>query len=165
LPNGGNGVTITASGNMVGGTAKGAGNLIDDNTGAGVDVTSGTGDSILGNGIYGNGGGGIVLAPGANNNQPAPQITFAKAETSDTAIEGALLAAPNTTYTIEFFVDPSGTGQGKTFLKRVTVTTDSFGLATFIVDLPLVPAGQFITATATDPGGDTSAFATPFAVS
>jgi titin len=165
LPNGGNGVTINATGNLVGGTAKGAGNLIEDNAGAGVDVAGGTGDSILGNGIYGNGGGGIVLASGANNNEPAPQLTFAKAETQQTVIEGALLAAPNTTYTLEFFVDPSGTGQGKTFLKRITVKTDSFGLATFIVNLPLVPAGQLITATATDPGGDTSTFAPPFAVS
>jgi titin len=165
LPNGGNGVTINASGNLVGGTAKGAGNLIEDNTGAGADVAGGTGDSILGNGIYGNGGGGIVLAPGANNNQPAPQITFAKAESTETAIEGVLVAAANTTYTLEFFADPSGTGQGQTFLMRVTVTTDAAGVARFIVNLPVVPAGQFLTATATDPGGDTSAFSNPIAVS
>lgn len=169
LFNGGNGVTINASGNMVGGQAKGAGNFIQNNHGAGVDVAGGTGDSIFGNSIYLNGGGGIVLAPGANHNQPAPQITFAKAETADTVIEGALLAAPNTTYTIEFFAsataDPSGFGQGETFLKRITVTTDAFGLATFIVDLPLVPVGQFITATATDSSGDTSAFSNAFAVS
>jgi titin len=190
LPNRLDGVTIdtSASGNTVGGTAVGAGNLIEYNGGAGVnvlkgtgnsilgngiyynggagvDVLSGTGDSILGNGIYGNSGGGIVLAPGANNNQPAPQITFAKAETTRTVIEGALLAAPKTTYTLEFFVDPSGSGQGQKLLKRVTVTTDSSGLATFIEDLPVVPAGQFLTATATDPGGDTSAFSSPFVVS
>jgi titin len=165
LPNGGDGVTINASGNHIGGTATGAGNRIADNTGAGVNVAGGTGDSILGNSIYGNAGGGIVLAPGANNNQPAPQITFAKAETTATVIEGVLFAAPSTTYTLEFFADPSGSGQGQTFLKRVTVTTDAFGLATFIVNLPLVPAGQVITATATDPGGDTSVFASPFVVS
>jgi titin len=170
LHNGGNGVTINASGNTVGGKVTGAGNLIEYNTRAGVDVAGGTGDCILGNGIYGNGGGGIVLAAGANNNQPAPQITFAKAETTSTVIEGVLLAAPSTTYTIEFFAsptpDPSGFGQGQTFLKRITmVATDAFGLATFIVRLPAVPAGQFITATATDANNDTSAFSSAFAVS
>jgi titin len=171
LPNGGDGVTITlnASGNAIGGTASGAGNLIEYNGGAGVDVVSGTGDAILGNGIYGNTGGGIVLGPGANNNQAAPQIVFAKAETTQTVIEGALLAAPNTTYTVEFFAsptaDPSGFGQGQKFLFRTTVKTDAFGLGTFIVHLPFVPAGQFITATATDSGGDTSTFSNAFVVS
>ena len=169
LPNGGNGVSVNASGNMVGGKATGAGNYIEDNSGAGVDVAGGTGDGILGNSIYLNIGGGIKLAPGANNNQPAPQITFAMAEPTQTVIEGVLFAAPGTTYTIEFFAnvtaDPSGFGQGQTFLKRIAVTTDASGLGTFIVDLPLVPAGEFITATDTDPGNDTSAFSAAFVVS
>ena len=59
------------SNNTVGGTAAGAANVIANNGGAGVGLTSGDveGDAILSNSIYGNAGGGITLASGANQSQ------------------------------------------------------------------------------------------------
>src|SRR4029077_8015592 len=56
--------------------------------------------------------------------------------------------------------DPSGYGQGQTYLGSVQVTTDGNGNASFTVTLTTpVPAGQnYITATATDPNGNTSEF-------
>ena len=63
LPNGG-GIRISAgNNNRVGGTAAGAGNVIADSTFTGVTIDSnGTGNSVLGNSIYGNGSIGIDLA-------------------------------------------------------------------------------------------------------
>src|SRR5437879_278387 len=45
-----------ASNNLIGGTTPGAGNTIGFCAGPGVYVDSGTGNNILGNSIYGNGG-------------------------------------------------------------------------------------------------------------
>jgi hypothetical protein len=65
------------------------------------------------------------------------------------------------TFTIELFAnvegDPSGFGEGQFFLGSVTVTTDDNGFATFTATFSLT-AGQFITATATDPNKNTSEF-------
>ena len=55
--------------------------------------------------------------------------------------------------------DPSGFGQGSTFLGFANVTTDAGGNANFTVTVPIpVLPGQFISATATDPGNNTSEF-------
>ncbi len=63
------------------------------NNGTGVDIDSGTGNSILGNSIYSNGLG-ILLNSGnnANNNQAAPVLTAASASSSGTNISGICLA-------------------------------------------------------------------------
>ncbi len=56
LPNG-TGVRIErANNNLVGGTNPAAGNLIADNLQSGVSIAQGTGNAVLGNSIYGNGG-------------------------------------------------------------------------------------------------------------
>ena len=78
-------------------------------------------------------------------------------------ISGTLNSIANTAFTIEFFAnaaaDPSGSGEGQTFLGRVTSTTNGSGNASFTTALSsTVPAGQFVTATATDPNGNTSEF-------
>jgi hypothetical protein len=59
------------------------------------------------------------------------------------------------TWRIEFFAspicDPSGHGEGQTFLGSTDVTPDDSCNAVFDVTLPVaVPVGQYITATATD---------------
>ena len=51
---------------------------------------------------------------------------------------------------------PSGNGEGQSFLGFVTVTTDGSGNGSF--PLFVTPGGGFITATATDPGNNTSEF-------
>ncbi len=95
--------------------------------------------------------------------QPAPILTAATSSGGITLIQGTLASTTNTTYTIELFAntecDPSGFGEGERFLASITVATDASGNASFtlILGLPVDP-GQFITATATDPVGNTSQF-------
>src|SRR5439155_26010294 len=82
----------------------------------------------------------------------------------NTTVQGMLNSTAQTTLTIEFFsspvCDPSGFGQGKSFIGSTTVTTDGSCNAAFNVSFPLSsPSGSSITATATDSSGNTSEFA------
>jgi hypothetical protein len=102
---------------------------------------------------------------GPNDLQNTPVISGAATNRNNagTVVAGSLNSTPNTTFRIEFFDNPSnsptGFGEGKTFLTFVDVTTDGNGNTTFSANLtPTVPAGHFITATATDPNGNTSEF-------
>jgi hypothetical protein len=175
-----------ASNNTVGGTTTGSGNVIAFNGGNGVTVGETvtddcTGDAILENAIFGNMKLGIDLAnngvtlndssghTGPNLFQDFPVLTSALTTSGETAIAGTLTGSPDSTYRLEFFrnsaADPSGYGQGQTFLTFANVTTDSTGTATFSIPTPgAVTPGQFITGTATDPGGDTSEFSAHLAV-
>jgi titin len=175
LGNSQNGVYIAgAPSSTVGGTAAGAGNTIAYNGGDGVYVAFGTGNLIGPNSIHSNTGLGIDLGTdgvtpndagdgdsGANNLQNFPVLTSANQGSTD--IEGSLNSTANIQFTIEFFsnttCDPSGNGEGETFLGSTTVTTDGTGNVSFSVSFgTTVPAGQFITATATDPNNNTSEF-------
>jgi hypothetical protein len=81
--------------------------------------------------------------------------------------KGTLDSAPNTTYVIELFAsteaDPSGHGEGEQFIGSISVTTNANGFAEFTAPTgvsTLVGDGRtaFLTATATDPDGNTSEF-------
>jgi titin len=152
-----------ASNNTIGGITTGAGNIIAEN-GWGVRVQGGLDNLILRNSIFGNTVLGIQLLNGGNNNQPAPVLSTATNSGGTTTVSGMLSGAANTTYVLEFFWTPAhfATGadvQGKTFVVRVQVSTNASGLATFSIALPFqVPLGDFVTATATDPNGNTSQF-------
>lgn len=165
------------SNTLIGGSAAGAGNIIAFNNGRGINVLSGTGHRISGNAIFSNGNLGIDLGnngltpndagdadPGPNNLQNFPVLSVATAGTSTTGVAGSLNSTPDTTFSIEFFsniaCDPTGFGEGELLRGTASVTTDGSGAATFSAVLPsLVPGGQFLTATATDPNGNTSEFA------
>src|SRR5439155_18205073 len=75
---------------------------------------------------------------------------------------GTLESAPNTAFSVELFAnsscDPSGNGEGQSFLGAISVTTDAAGRATFEQGVPAAPGAAFVTATATDPAGNTSEF-------
>jgi hypothetical protein len=129
------------------------------------DLTSG--DSILGNSIFANGGLGIDLLNGGNHDQAAPVITSVAANGGSTIIGGTLNSTPSTAFRIELFssarCDPSGAGEGATFLGSIDVTTDGTGHATFSSSVPALPAGQAVTATSTSQAThDTSDFSTCF---
>jgi uncharacterized repeat protein (TIGR01451 family) len=190
VPNGSHGVSVIngASRNLIGGlpptgSGQAPGNVIAFNAGSGVSVSSGNGDEISGNSIFANGMLGIDLAPpGVNPNLPAgqtgvgandllnyPTLTSVNLVGGVTRVQGQYAGPANETFRIEFFSsaapDPSGFGQGRTFLGSTSVTTDSSGNApAFTVDLPALGAQSFVTATATatipgQPGdGDTSEF-------
>ena len=77
---------------------------------------------------------------------------------------GSLTSLVNTSYALDFYAnttaDPSGYGQGKLYLGSGTVTTDVNGMGNFDITLnTTIPLGVFISATATDPNGNTSEFA------
>jgi hypothetical protein len=165
---------------VVGGTAAGAGNTIAHNGVDGVVVRgNATGNRLLGNAIHDNGGLGIDLADdgltpndpgdadtGSNHRQNFPVLTAAVTGGS-TQVQGNLNSLPGITFRLEFFSDTTCTAgaEGRTFLVAQDVTTDSGGNAAFSVTPPSpVPAGRAVTATATDPAGNTSEFAACVAV-
>ncbi len=178
LANANTGVTIYNASqlNAVGGSAAGAGNIIADNQGIGVglfnnDTPSDTiKNSLSENSIYGNTSSGISLNSSANNGQAAPSLTSAVTGTSTnpsgTTIVGKLLSAASTQYRIEYFASPSGGTQGQSFIGSTSVTTNSSGSVTLTMALTSVgvPSGNVISATATDPNGNTSQFSSPVAV-
>ncbi len=178
LGNSANGVLITSSArfNFVGGIE---GNQIAFNGQDGVTVASGTNNAIRFNGIFSNGNHGIDLGPngttandagdadiGANNLQNYPVITATTANGSDTIILGTFNGKPNTTFQLDFFSnlspDSSGFGEGQKYLGSAPITTDANSNAVFNVTLPVPVNGRYISATATDPDGNTSEFARSF---
>lgn len=171
LGNGHTGVSVSSGGSQI------VSNTIAFNGGAGVSVFSGTSNCIRENSIYSNSGMGIDLDgmgvtlndrldadTGANNLQNFPILRLAETGAT-THVAGVLNSAANTTYTLDFYAnaaaDPSGYGEGQTWLVAITVTTDASGHVAFDQVLAAVTtAGQYITATATDPAGNTSEFST-----
>ncbi len=183
FPNGGDGVAITAgaSGNTVGGTAAGTKNVIAFNLARGVSVESGTGNSILGNTISFNGSLGIDLGPigvtpndpgdpdpGANLLQNFPVLSSIMLDTASTQVQGSLNSIALLNYRLEFFstilCDASGNGPGQRFLGFADQMTDVSGNVAFVANLPSAALGAWITATATDPVGNTSEFSACLAV-
>jgi titin len=165
--NGGNGVQIQGSNNTIGGTYAGAANLIAFNGRDGVEVDTGIGNAIQENSIFANGNLGIELINHGNQDQAAPVLDSASSDGSSTTVVGTLTSTPDTTFTLEFFANTdAGAGEGEQFLGFVTVTTDDSGQARFTATLGVgIDVGQYVTATATDPTGNTSAFSTPVVVS
>ncbi len=194
LGNGGNGVLITggAHDNIVGGrigpNTGTPGNEIAFNGGDGVDIVSGVGDAVLGNSIHDNSGLGIDLGgngvtpndsaghTGPNHYQNFPVITaVAPGNGGGTDITFTLDSVPSTTFRVEFFAndtpDPSGHGEGQTYLGEADVTTDGSGHFAGTRNVAgTVSAGQEVAATATNPAvgtsttpyGDTSEFSANF---
>jgi photosystem II stability/assembly factor-like uncharacterized protein len=164
LGNAGDGVSITTSTNNVGGTAAGAGNTIAFNGNDGVKVSGGTGNAIRANSIHDSTTLGIELVNGGNNNQPAPVLSSATTTGSSITIQGTFSGTANTSYALDFFANPtanpSGAGEGQQFLGSASVTTNGSGTVSFTVTFTVaVPQGEAISATATSPARNTSAFA------
>ena len=187
LGNASYGVDVASSGNQIGGTGPGQGNLIAGN-GKGVVVnnnvpgTEPVGNQILGNSIYANATLGIDLGddgptpnhptsptPGPNDFQNFPVLTSASGNT----IAGTLDSTADHTFTLEFFESPrpapGSQPQGQTFLGSTNATTDATGHVSFTATLPVaINPDLAVTATAADmtPGatfGDTSEFSGPMA--
>ena len=164
LGNGLNGVEISASSNnLIGGTEAGDANTIAHSGNNGVLIDRGTGNGVQQNSIFASGNLGIALINNGNNNQAFPVLTSAVSDGSTTMVAGTLASAPNTIFTFEFFqnavCNPSGFGEGESFLGSNTVMTDPAGNAEFTAEFGTpVDLDRFITATATDPSNNTSQF-------
>ncbi|MEX0879781.1 MAG: IPT/TIG domain-containing protein [Thermoanaerobaculia bacterium] len=185
LGNAAHGVLILdgANGASIGGTAAGAGNIIAHNGGVGVIIVSNgaTNNAILGNSIFDNGGLGIDLGgesvtpndlgdvdTGPNNLQNFPiiqQVLHTGPSGGTTQIVGKLNSVSNTLFDLDFYSNPACSNfprefvEGEVYLGSAQVTTDGNGDATIDVTLPVqTEAGARISATATDPSGNTSEF-------
>jgi hypothetical protein len=156
---------------------------IDERT-FGTEAFHNDGNSIRGNSIFTNGqlgidlgednsdeaddGDGITpndpLDPDSGNNalQNFPLVNAALPGAS-TFVRGFTNSRPNTTYMIDVYrattCDASGNGEGVQYLGSTSATTNAFGNALWNTTVAItVPLGQFVTATATDPAGNTSEF-------
>ncbi len=187
LGNGGAGVEANGAGDMIGGTLSSEGNIIAFNGGAGVAVFfsanlffTGTENVIRHNSIFSNKGLGIDLGidgvtpndpgdgdTGANHLQNFPVLASAITSGGSTTITGEINTNANTALLVDVYAnaepDPSGFGQGQTFLGTIPVVTDSSGNATFTGTFPVtLTIGETVSATATTTGiapfGDTSEF-------
>jgi uncharacterized repeat protein (TIGR01451 family) len=183
--NGVDGVTVdNSSGNTIGATGtatgfvSGAGNSIAFNKNNGVTISAGNSNSIRQNRTFSNTKLAIDLAPpGPNLNHPptanvsnganllanSPSVSSATSSTGSSTITGSLFSTPSTIFQVDFYsnavLDPSGLGQGNTYLGTQAVTTNSIGLGTYTFNpANPVPLNDIVTATATDPNGNTSEF-------
>ena len=175
------GIAVVGSNNTIGGLSGISGNVVAFNwVGVAILESTSTGNSILGNDIRANYDLGIDLEgdgvtandlldadTGANQFQNYPELFWVVTgpPSASTVISGVLNSTPLTSFGIEFFYselpDLSGSGEGQHYLGSGGVSTDIGGWATFVVIVPTtIPAASFVTATATDPNGNTSEFST-----
>jgi len=162
----------------IGGVEPGQGNTIAFNAGGGVVIaTPARNNPIRGNRIFGNGGLGIDLEPlgvtpndvgsnppdadgGPNLTQNFPVLTL---DELGTGLAVTLESTPSQEFKIDVYsnepanVDPSGFGEGQEYVGTLTLFTDDDGKAEAFAPF-LIPADRRISATATDPFGNTSEF-------
>jgi hypothetical protein len=179
-----------AKNNTIGGTAKGAGNVIAHNGSDGILIGAdaangfgsdgGAGNSILGNRFFGNGGQAIDLGPndgatandlndpdtGPNNLQNKPILAAAVLTGNLVTVKGTMNTNSSAVLRIEFFANPAGEDEGQIYLGASTLVLTGNSLTffkTFILTAGL-GAGDNITATVTDVNGNTSEFSTAFTI-
>jgi hypothetical protein len=178
----GSGIDVLGDSNdQIGGSPTLANTIAGNNHGVAVSGPS-TGISIRANRIFDNapglgidlGSDGVTLnnshagQPGPNNWQNFPVLSTAIAGAA-TEIVATLNSTANTSFTIDFYAnDPDkgnggAHGPGQHYLGSATVTTDAIGNAvidpsTYVAPLAATTPGEWVSATATDPAGNTSEF-------
>ena len=177
-PAGGRAIDVAGDSNdQIGGSPALANTIANYTTGVVVEETS-IGISIRANSIYNIDSVGIDLAPpfgpnpntpggphtGPNNLQNYPVLSTAIGSAT-TQVIGTFNSTPNTTFTLDFYAnDPDkgnagAYGPSQYYLGSTTVTTDGSGNVSFnATGLAAATPGEWISATATDPGGNTSEF-------
>src|SRR5215831_9450829 len=157
-------------------------NTIAFNGGTGIWIRKGRGNVLSANSIFANKTLGIDLSQvggnttgvdqndpgdadlGANDLQNYPVLTRASILNNGlTFVYGSLNSTANTKFHVELFAnnaaDNSGFGEGQSYMGGFDVTTDANGNVNFEVGgYANLAAGQFISATATDPNRSTSEF-------
>ena len=153
------GVAVSGSDNTIGGTAAGAGNMIAYNTGAAIDVTSPSGsvNTLRGNLIYSDGSA-IVTTSSVS----PPTMTAAISSGGTTTIEGTFSTAPQNGTILDFYASSGSLAPAAIYLGSYVLNPAA---TSFTANLPVsVATGASISATATSPAGDTSAFSSPVAI-
>jgi hypothetical protein len=150
------------------------------NAGIWVHNSGAINNALLGNSIFSNAGLGIDLEfdgdpncgvepndtgdadTGPNNLQNYPKLTSITNSGGMTTVNGTLNSTASTMFRIEFFandaIDPTGYGEGQTFIGFKNTTTNPAGNTSFNASFAQISANQRVTATATDPNGNTSEF-------
>ena len=146
------GILVNSTGNTVGGTAPGAGNVVAFNGGIGIDVTAATAavNTIRGNLIYSNTG----TALSTTSTVPPPSLTAALSSGGTTTVDG--VGGPSGA-TFDFYATSGSLGPAALYLGRDTSFPAHLSAS--------VPTGASIVATLTSAGGDTSAFSSSVSVS
>lgn len=188
MPNVGYGVVLLNSSNNRIGRADHSdggppGNIIAHNIRGGVLVRSDGAPAednlIRRNSIFANGGLGIDLAPsegvtandpldadaGGNGGQNHPVITAVDVFRGTRRVHVTLHSIPMWSFQVDVYSssapDRSGYGEGQVWLASGGIATDAQGNGRGIISIPPVPAGRWLTATATTPSffrGSTSEF-------
>jgi len=181
LGNGRAGISTLGMIGTIGGAIVPAGNAIAYNAGAGVSVSAINWPrqaAIRLNSIHDNGGLGIDLDSngvtpndpndddgGANLLQNFPVVTSVAPFFTGTLVSGTLSSSPNSKFLIDLYSnpqgDPSGYGEGRTWMGSSQIVTDGMGNATWSI-FAQVTGASFVTATATDFVGNTSEFSGAF---
>lgn len=166
-----------------GGGVQLPGNTIANSGSVGVKIQgdTATGNRVQRNSIFANHGMGLDLGgdgvtpndeldvdgntmPVPNRLQNFPELFSLH---PDGTLVGVLRSMPNTTFTIDLYrneqEDPSGNGEGQAWIADQVATTDAGGVVFFEFPLhaDLLRGQQVLTATATDPAGNTSEFSGP----
>ena len=157
-------------------------NIIAHNTWSGVRLEGGQNNAVLGNRVFSNGEYNIDIVPnvgpnandtldvdqGPNKGQNHPEILSATVSGMNLQFAGKLRSKANTSYRVEYFQATSchgtGMGQANSYIGHEMVMTDGSGEASLAF---LGSNGQnsgFVTATATDPDGNTSEFGNCIAI-
>ena len=142
-------------------------NLIAFNAGDGVRISRNAQNNFISaNSIHSNGGLGINLGDdavtlndqndedaGENQLQNFPILTEVTTGDASTTVTGKLQSTPAKTFLLQFFAnagcDPSGYGEGQTYIGVSSVETNQLGEGSFTATLPFaLPAGHSVTATA-----------------
>jgi parallel beta-helix repeat protein len=164
-------VDLASAHNVIGGPAAGQGNTIAFvgwQRGA-IHVTSGTGNAIRGNRIHSirppslpidldptgttpNDPGDVDQGP--NHGQNAPVVTYASSDGAGTVVLGELWSVPSTPFVVDVYSSPvtstTGSCEAAAYLGAASLTTDANGRADFrLATGTVVPAGQYVSATAT----------------
>src|SRR5262245_48525897 len=173
------GIILGGNDATVGGIAPGEANVIANNHDAGVEIQGLAvhGNTIRGNSIFSNGGIAIDISgddvtandpldadAGPNGRQNYPRIKSATPTVAaGTNVQGVLDSAPSTAYVLDFYASPSCEArpqdftEGLMYLGSKDVVTDGSGHVDFSADLAFtIEDGQPVTASATDPIGNTS---------
>jgi hypothetical protein len=168
LGNGGDGIVIYSSNNTIGsaGDPSIGPNIIAYNGGTGVKVVGGKGNAFLSNSIFKNAATPEIQLQLFGNNQIASPTLQKLALSGDYVTVIATLNPAQgfqqgTTYTIQFFAsttDDLGGGPGQTLLSTAPTTYNANTGLLQATSGRILPLWPFISATVTDPEGNTSQF-------
>jgi titin len=142
-------------------------NVIAYNGSVGVREPTGTGNLILTNSIFsngpnGSGPGGIDVAALGVTTFNLPQLSLVSSH-GTLFVQVTISGTPNTTFMLQFFsnavCDPTGFGQGQTYIGQHGITTNASGMGMVLIPLPPNAASLgMVTATATNAVLGTSEF-------